>query len=137
MVIEDEEKVTIKMNGVDTEVRLFAHSLRKELYKEHLGASEEEVEDPLADSFNEKMEEIANRNTEIYRNVFACYPDDNIKRLADVKEFKAKKNLEEYDNLRDQIRGYIVQFPLKFLEEAYLNFAKTDKESIVPAMNFT
>ena len=37
----------------------FAHTLRRELYMEHLGASSEEVEDPLDDILMEKMNKAA------------------------------------------------------------------------------
>jgi len=69
--------------------------------------------------------------------VFACYPDDNIKTLAEVKEFKLRARPDQYDELKNQIIGNIVRFPLHFLSEANLFFAKTDKEVIVPSINFT
>jgi len=137
MIVEDTKKVSINMNGIKTEVGSFAHTLRKELYKEHLGLSDKEVEDPLNENLVKELTRIAERNTEIYRTVFACYPDDNIKTLADVKEFKSRAQPAQYDTLKGQIKGNIVRFPLQFLSEANLSFAKTDKEMIVPSINFT
>lgn len=69
--------------------------------------------------------------------MFACYPDDNIKTLAEVKEFKATAKPDLYEGLKNQIIGNIVRFPLHFLSDANLFFAKTDKEMIVPSINFT
>ena len=62
MVVEDSKKVSIKMNGVSTQVGNFAHSLRKELYKEHLGMTDEEVQDPLDTYLNQRLTEIAEVN---------------------------------------------------------------------------
>jgi len=49
----------------------------------HTGFTYEEVMDPLDPIFHEKMRIRAKINTEFYRDVFACYPDDNILTLAD------------------------------------------------------
>jgi len=69
--------------------------------------------------------------------VFACYPDDNIKRLNEIKEFKKLAKLEHYDSLSDKIRGHVVQFPLDFLANENLTFTFANKEYYVPDINFT
>lgn len=51
--------MTIKIDGGDELVGEFAHTLRKQLYKEHLDLKDEEVEDPLCDDLHIKMKEIA------------------------------------------------------------------------------
>lgn len=43
------------MNGVEVQVSEFVHSFRKRLLAEHLGLSEDEVADPLTDSFIKTM----------------------------------------------------------------------------------
>ncbi len=60
MIVEDSKKMTINMDGVPTEVGCFAHTLRRELYNEHLGLPHDEVEDPLDDNLNKKLTENAN-----------------------------------------------------------------------------
>jgi phospholipase D1/2 len=55
-------------------------------------------------------------NTEIYRKVFGCYPDDEIKCLDQIKLFKKSVNKEEYDREIAKIQGHVVCFPLRFLE---------------------
>ena len=69
--------------------------------------------------------------------MFGCYPDDNIKTIAGVKELKLKAQPELYDTEKAHIKGNIVRFPLHFLSETNLFFAKTDKEMIVPSINWT
>ena len=73
----------------------------------------------------------------MYRKVFACYPDDNIKKLTDVKEFKKKANLDLYDELSKEIVGHAVEFPLYFLEYENLKLRISEKEYYVPDINFT
>ena len=59
MVIEDEESVTTKMNGKRYKAGKFAYNLRRELYKEHLGLSDDEVMDPISDDFWKRFNGIA------------------------------------------------------------------------------
>lgn len=42
------------------------------------------------------VKERANKNTALYREVFATYPDDNIKNLSDLGEFSKKRDLHKY-----------------------------------------
>jgi len=76
-------------------------------------------------------------NTEIYRKVFACYPDDTVKKLDQLRQFMATKELHLYDELAPKIKGHIVKFPLNFLSEEDLSFKPLDKEYYVPYINFT
>lgn len=71
------------MAGLKCQRSRFAQSLRCSLYMEHFGLSYDEVVDPLSFELQDKMREIAKRNTQIYREVFACYPDDEVKTLSD------------------------------------------------------
>ena len=59
MVVEDHDKIPMKMNGKEVMVGRFAHTLRVDLYKEHLNFQTEEVEDPLNPDLNERMDAIA------------------------------------------------------------------------------
>lgn len=68
----------------------------------------------------------------IYKEVFACYPDDDIKRLSDIRSFMKGGNLEKYDELRGLIRGNVVEYPLRFLERESLNLRITQKEYLIP-----
>ncbi len=61
-----------------------------------------------------------------------CYPDDNMKTIQDVTDSAEKKNLEKYDELKKEIEGNIVDFPLKFLEEEKLVAQISSMEYYVP-----
>lgn len=42
-----------------------------------------------------------------------------------------------YDIEFAQVKGYIVEFPLRFLEQEDLNVGLFQKEKLCPAINFT
>jgi len=120
MVVEDAKKVGSYMNGKEVRVSEFVSSFRRRLLSEHLGLPEQEVIDPLSIEFTNKMNCITEENTRIYREIFACYPDDHIKKLKDVDVFSRQLDMSKYDSLSKKITGHIVWFPLKFLEDENL-----------------
>lgn len=66
------------------------------------------------------VKERARTNTEIYREVFGVYPDDTIKRVSSVRQLQSQARPERYMDLKDQIIGFAVEFPLEFLGEENL-----------------
>ena len=63
---------------------------------------------------------ISKTNTNVYRELFGCYPDDNIKRLADTSSFEKVPSLEEYEVKSKEIQGHAVEFPLHYLSDENL-----------------
>lgn len=61
------------------------------------------------------VKERANKNTALYREVFAVYPDDNVKSLADLPAFQKKRDLHKYEFLKELVKGNVVEFPKDFL----------------------
>jgi len=120
------------MNGSKVEVSELACTFRRRLLGEHLGMKDEDVVDPLEEGFMKKMNEMVETNTNIYREIFMCYPDDNMKTVKDVEEMAEKKNLEKYDELKEGIRGHAVWFPLQFLEEEKLAAQISSMEYYIP-----
>ena len=53
-----------------------------------------------------------NRNTEIYREVFGVYPDDTISTTNGVKKLQEEAVLDRYHDLKGEIKGFGVNFPL-------------------------
>ncbi|KRX08542.1 hypothetical protein PPERSA_13023 [Pseudocohnilembus persalinus] len=137
MVIEDQYKVSGKLAGKNVQVGEFCTSLRRQLYQEHFGLTEEESIDPINQITLQNIKNQTKQNTEIYREVFACYPDDNFLTISQYEQFKQKENLDKYDELKDKIKGHAVQFPLYFLQRENLNLKYTNKEYFVPAESFT
>jgi hypothetical protein len=62
-----------------------------------------------------QIDERVSKNTDIYSRVFGVYPDNKIDTVADVKTLKEAANIELYDELKGEIKGFGVDFPLNFL----------------------
>lgn len=132
-------------------------SLRKQLWGEHLGFASpqafsageesqglppgvtnadpdvypeiEQLQDPLNDELWQLWNQQAKTNTEVYRKVFACDPDDNIRTWEDYEKFMPKELEAGHSVLKDagevreelkKVRGHLVECPLKFLEAVEL-----------------
>jgi phospholipase D1/2 len=114
IIIEDPTPIESKMAGQPWQATRFAASLRRQLFRKHLGLirpqdvrrpdenfepvgvpnrydwdSPEDriVADPLSDTFESLWNSRARTNTEIFRKVFRAVPDDTIRNWNDYKEF--------------------------------------------------
>ncbi|KAL4787967.1 hypothetical protein BJX76DRAFT_250369 [Aspergillus varians] len=105
VVIEDRTPVPSKMNGQPWAASRFASSLRRHLFRKHLGLlppqnyeqvndhfdfdspESQIVADPLADTFHSLWNTRAHKNTEVFREVFHSVPDDTIRNWGTYKEF--------------------------------------------------
>ena len=147
-----QERMTRKMNffmdGKKSQAANFAHSFRSSLLAEHLGLDPKDsiLNDPLHDDLWKKIINTAKTNTEIYRKLWFCYPDDEMRTFEDVKKMKNIKEFgekemkdfkESYQNEKGNIKGHIVEFPLHFLEEEVLGIPFFSKENIVPEKSYT
>lgn len=115
IVMEDQDFIDSKMNGQPYRAARLAATLRRQLWREHLGllpvqdydASDhpnarapdvclneihegpenEFVADPLSDAVWKTWTEQATVNTETYRTLFRADPDDNVKTFEDYDNF--------------------------------------------------
>lgn len=82
------------MNGESFPCGKYAGSLRKHLFKEHLGILGHEsqayyydINDPTTESFYKDVwHRIAVDNTEFYEKVFHCIPSDKVENFAALKK---------------------------------------------------
>lgn len=89
------------MNGEMFPSGKFAGSLRKRIFKEHLGLIGREnelidfdVTDPISEQFYRGMwYGTASLNTGFYDKVFHCIPSDNVETFAQLKEYISAKPL--------------------------------------------
>lgn len=101
VLIEDEEFEDGVMNGNAFPCGRFAGSLRKFLFKEHIGLIGKEHEkiniditDPVSDHFyNDVWYSTASLNTEFYDKVFHCIPCDQVETFDQLKEYISQKPL--------------------------------------------
>ena len=145
-LIKEKRIESIQINGKKFKISKFASSLRKALLCEHLGINKHDarLNDPTSDELHKLILETARNNTDLYRQIFMCYPDDYYTKFSMIpsknpiqnkaQEYSLKKNYEEKKN---QIIGHIVEFPLHFLEEEQLGISFFSKENLVPERNFT
>lgn len=115
VVIEDQDLVESTMDGRPYRASRFATSLRRQLWRKHLGwipnercdrptrnwtpvtrdpqdydwgsDADRAVEDPLSEHFWRSWTETARTNTEVFSKVFHNVPNDNVRTWADYDEF--------------------------------------------------
>lgn len=149
VIYKDQLKMPSIMDGKDYNCSIFAKTLRMKLWTEHLGITDKDEElinwlmDPLNDNFYETVKKRARKNTEVYRDIFNCYPDDTMKNFKEIpkkpKELPEEKKLElieKYNKRKDEIIGHIVEFPLNFLQNQILERSFFSSEMLVPIKNF-
>ena len=144
--LEDKTGKKFIMNGKSNyNATNFAVNFRKTLMAEHLGISQNDpiLDDPVSNQLFSLFKNRARNNTEIYRDLFSCYPDDSFESFQSLKKAqeiqkskKAEDLLNKYNELKGIIIGHIVEFPLLFLKEEDLQTSIISKENFIPEINF-
>ncbi|KRX46040.1 Phospholipase D1 [Trichinella murrelli] len=148
--VEDCEFSRSSMNGQLYQAGRFAFSLRTDLFAEHLGLSDTsakrksqlDVRDPVSTEFFTTWKQIAARNADIFEKVFGCIPSNSVKNFVELKQYKKRLCLGEFDLLRartllEQLNGNLVLFPMKFLCQSDLSPSPITKEGLAPSSLFT
>ncbi|XP_030402876.1 phospholipase D2 isoform X1 [Gopherus evgoodei] len=146
VLVEDTELVPSVMDGQPYQAGKFALSLRLDCFRLLLGGSGTsglDVQDPLSDDFFHgvwKATALANAN--IYDQVFRCLPSNAVRSLRALREYAGVQNLAGVspDLARQhlaQVRGHLVQFPLRFLAEESLLPPLNSKEGMIPVEVWT
>ncbi len=87
--------------------------------------------------WNELISRAA-KNTQIFRNVFACIPDNIVSKLTEIDGFQEKHgDISAWFKDSADIKGHAVTFPLNFLNKEDLTFKPFDKENFAPDITFT
>ena len=109
VLIKESLKYDSLIDGQEEKTAKFAVTLRKALMAEHLGLKpdDEILEDPLSDELLELFKKTAKNNTLIYRDLFNCYPDDEMKTFKDTKNaYKlSMDNKKEIEKLQKENGG--------------------------------
>ncbi|KAF9092887.1 hypothetical protein BGX27_001710, partial [Mortierella sp. AM989] len=125
------------------------HKDAKKLTAEDPSAADLIVRDPLHDDFYECWwKRVAATNTEVFREVFRCVPDNTVETWDQYKAFipNSKKVLQGHvamegatvDSVNkrlQKITGHLVEFPLRFLIQE--NLIGTAESAVVPMEIFT
>ena len=68
--------------------------------------------------------------------MFGCYPDDGASQMTDLKKLQDDATTEDYEKLRSNVSGFLVEFPLEFLQGEDLKISIFNKEYYIPDANF-
>jgi phospholipase D1/2 len=130
VMIEDLDFIDGNMNGIGYKMGTFAHSLRCDLLKEHLGLvgkSEEEfdirINDPLADGFIKGVHDRAIKNTRMFLEAFGqgLLPRDDVEDFEALKRYKdiplPRKNTPQAREILKQITGTLANHTHTFLKK--------------------
>ncbi|CAB3989453.1 Phospholipase D2 [Paramuricea clavata] len=130
VMIEDLDFVDGNMNGIGYKMGKFAHSLRCDLLKEHLGLvgkSEDEfdirINDPLAESFIKGVHDRAETNTRMFLEAFGqgLLPREDVEDFEAFQRYKdiplPRENTPQAEKILKQIKGTLVNHPGTFLME--------------------
>ncbi|CAF5047505.1 unnamed protein product, partial [Rotaria sp. Silwood1] len=127
IVINDLEEEDGRFNGEPVRVGKFCSSWRKKIFEMLLGIQFEnpnniDVTDPVSDEFYSYFQDVAKQNTCIYEEVFATMPTDHTKTFAQITAYNNMAKMKDIDPIEAQqklkgIQGFIVEYPLYFLDE--------------------
>ncbi|KAI9223876.1 hypothetical protein BC828DRAFT_344506 [Blastocladiella britannica] len=124
--------------------------LRMQLMREHcglLGADHDHapkvaaLADLSSPEFLDLWTSTAATNTRAFRDVFRCIPDDSITTWDEYKAFVGSAPMaagalsvaDATRRLETDVRGHLVEFPLKFLEKENLGANTFSAENFMPA----
>ncbi|KAG8195897.1 hypothetical protein JTE90_001132 [Oedothorax gibbosus] len=148
MVYEDVDFEPTIMNGKPYQAGHFACSLRRTLFREHLGLLDKnsqsiDVRDPVSGSFYKDVWiKTAALNTSIYEKVFRCIPSDEVHDFCELKDYLSKPSMSTTDpesaiKLLSGIKGHLVLMPFFFLCNENLTPSAGTKESLMPVCLWT
>ncbi|XP_074839079.1 phospholipase D2 isoform X2 [Carettochelys insculpta] len=145
VLVEDSEVVPSVMDGEPYQAGKFALSLRLDCFRALLGASDSspDVQDPVCDRFfHNTWKGTAWANANIYEQVFRCLPSNAVCSRRALREYTAVPSLacvspELARRRLAQVRGHLVHFPLRFMEEEDLLPPLSCKEGMMPTEVWT
>lgn len=149
LIIEDREQIPATLSGRRVTVSRRIRELRIRLLQEHLGLlqlpfADPQVElllDPTADAFyHDVLRKQASRNTQIFRELFHCLPDDCVDSWEEYRRFTETPRVHVVDEqlginsleMLNAIKGNIVLFPTQFLRKEDLTASLLTFESLLP-----
>ncbi|KAL5010636.1 hypothetical protein ScPMuIL_012941 [Solemya velum] len=147
VLVQDTQKFPVKMNGKRHMAGKFASSLRRTLFREHLGLSDTDtsvdLSDPVCDNFYKNVWiQQAGINTTIFEKVFHCVPTDLARSFDELEDYQATPALVETNPMKareelSKVKGYVVLMPLHFLEQESNILPAMKAEMLLPTITWT
>lgn len=115
ILIHEKDKVIGILDGQQVEksdkIREFRINCWKSLFDIDV-----DYEDPLSLVFQNAVDTQADINENFYFKLFGFYPNDSFKTFKDISIRKEKPSLEYYDLNKDMVKGFVLRYPVHFLE---------------------
>ena len=129
ILIEEKMEDNFIMDGNKYQASKTAVELRKKLMAEFLGIDLNDpiLVDPVNNDLFNYMNSKARINTEIYRTLFQCFPDNLYTSYKILNEALNQNDewpdvlFNKYMREKDKIQGFIVEFPFDFLKDEKMN----------------
>ncbi|XP_028653976.2 phospholipase D2 isoform X1 [Erpetoichthys calabaricus] len=146
VMVEDSEMVESVMDGQEYQAGRMALALRLECFRVLLGSDSDpsiDIQDPVSEIFfQEVWQKTAASNASIYDKVFRCLPTNSVHNIRTLKEYAAMDKMAESDPDKarselEQVRGYLVHYPLHFLCEENLLPPLNSREGMIPVEVWT
>lgn len=102
-----------------------------------------DLTDPCSDEFYKQvLLKYAAQNTKIYDSVFKCLPCDLVSNFEQLKEYNKLSGLSQTDAVKakselNKIKGFIVLYPYRFLNQQDLTPPLGTKEKLLPTRLWT
>ncbi|KAI3632485.1 hypothetical protein MIR68_009591 [Amoeboaphelidium protococcarum] len=131
IVITDSSKVKVQLGeSASVSCSKSVRDLRLQLFQEHSGLSFEYLASnfPSQDALFSMWKDIAESNTNLYRQLFSCIPDDYIQTWSEYDKWKSistkdrlaghlivQETPEKTEEMLNRIHGHLVQYPSRFM----------------------
>ncbi|OQR77929.1 phospholipase D1-like [Tropilaelaps mercedesae] len=141
-LIRDQHYYSITFDGRLVKVGAYATSLRRWIFREHLGGFAS-VEDPVSDRFfDDTWRRIAESNTRILEYVFRPLPTNSVGTFAELRDYISQPSLAQEDPKSaieelQKVIGHLVELPEKFLINQSPTPAPGTKEHLLPVALWT
>ena len=137
VVISDSNKIDSVLDGANVLVSKTVFDFRMKIFNEFLGeCKQKDIVDVLSESFRKEWEGTAYNNTQKYKAVFGCYPDDDMTTYESIKKLQREAKINLYPRIKKEFKGFLVEFPLHFLEQENLMFSVMSVENLLPEKSF-
>lgn len=111
----------------------------------HYGAEDEdEFIDPACEDTFQKMIDRAKSNTQLYREIFRCEPDNRQSDFGKLQQdrdyynrLSPQQKQDLYEENKGRIEGHVVEYPIYYMADESLQLERTDFTNLVPKINFT
>ena len=83
------------------------------MFEEHFGLTPNDSVDFIDENVWNELISRALRNTQIFRTIFACLPDDLVSKIPEIDSFQEKHaDISNWFKESANIKGHAVTFPL-------------------------